>query len=117
MLKRVFSGSSNEPNAVMIGPLSADYQISELKAKGRQEEVQCCYKYKFNFLMLADQDTKIVISSNSRRSSFEGISSGLESHDSDEVPKKYESFKDFDTVVDFSDHLYEKKNSSMMQRP
>ncbi|XP_071715780.1 uncharacterized protein [Rutidosis leptorrhynchoides] len=57
------------------------------------------------------------LSPNSTGSSIAGSSSGMGKPDNDDVLKRYECFKKFDTVVDYSDHSYSKENSEMKQPP
>nr|XP_043626055.1 uncharacterized protein LOC122597536 [Erigeron canadensis] len=48
-------------------------------------------------------------------SSLIGSSSSMARLDNDEVKKMYESFKNFDIVVDFPDHTFASMNQAMMQ--
>lgn len=66
--------------------------------------------------MLMDQ--VVTGNNNPRGSSIRGSSSTMgKSVNNEDVLKKYESFKKFDTVVDFSDHHYANQNLGMKQPP
>ncbi|KAI3716259.1 hypothetical protein L6452_23476 [Arctium lappa] len=52
-----------------------------------------------------------------RSSSLVGSSSSMARLDNDDVLKRYESFKKFDTVLDHSDHFFSKQRSAVKQPP
>nr|KAJ0206408.1 hypothetical protein LSAT_V11C500275230 [Lactuca sativa] len=61
---------------------------------------------------------KVLAGNSPRSSSVIGSSSSMAKVvDNEDVLKRYESFKKFDTVVDFSDHYYAAQNSGMKQPP
>ncbi|KVH93040.1 Ubiquitin-conjugating enzyme, E2 [Cynara cardunculus var. scolymus] len=52
-----------------------------------------------------------------RSSSLVGSSSSMAKRDNEDVLKRYESFKKFDTVLDHSDHFFSKQRSAVKQPP
>ncbi|KAJ9537673.1 hypothetical protein OSB04_030406, partial [Centaurea solstitialis] len=63
--------------------------------------------------MLAGPDAVI----SPRSSSLVGSSSSMVRHHNEDVLKKYESFKKFDTVSDYSDHHFSSQRSAVKQPP
>lgn len=92
-----------------VEPIEVDIMISEWQKSIMKNHVQ-----------LNDADSNAGVHSvygklfgqNAAANNSSTISSSLVN---DDVLKRYESFKKFDTIEDFSDHLYAKKNSDMNQ--
>lgn len=71
------------------------------------------YKLFKNHLEVYDLYARAVNNHRPVSSRIVGSSSTTVRLDNDDVLKRYESFKKFDTVVDFTDYFYSKQNSDM----
>lgn len=100
-------------------PLGVDTTVSEWDKTVMKNNLELNEAYS-SADMLSIDDTLVgqgtaVNSRSVKSSSLVGSSSAMTNLGNDDVLKKYEGFKKFDTVVDFSDHLYAAQKSGMTQ--